>query len=717
MTHALRAVAPLQPLYTIPGDDLIGEVLIPAMSAASSLRCMVGFFSSAAFRHVAPGIAQFVNGTNGTFQLLISPALDDADSEALRTAVANRDDVLRRAAETLLEGAKLSDSALEQHTLDCLAYLLAAGRLDIRFVLMADGGMFHPKVWIFHDDRDLLVAHGSSNVTVAGLLFNFEAVSVERSWAGEEAMTRTLRFRDLFERLWSGDDPDTLTLDLSAGLELARRVPTVPPTIEDFWRAWHADAVRGLIPPLPSGRLISEPNPDLVPHETLRIPYGLAWESGAFRHQARAVRAWEEAVGRGLLSMATGSGKTVTSLICATRLQDSSEQPLFVVIAAPYRPLVEQWREEVRDFGVTPVGSGHLGSAARDSIISEAVRRLSHRVSDVEIAVVTHDYLLSDGFSALLESIPTSVATLLIADEVHNLGRPRFLARPPNEFQYRIGLSATPVLQYNEAGTQAIADYFGNTVFEFGLADAIGVCLVPYNYFIHPVPLAADEMAQWDDLTEKLVRVGFVGHDEGLDGNLSPEVLALLVKRRSVLEAAAAKVGMLRELLEQEGVDEVRHTLVYCSDKRPEQLVAVNRELLDLGLFVRQLTAAETSDRHRTADILQDFGRGVYQVITCKRVLDEGVDLPQVRQAFLLASSTVRRQWVQRRGRVLRRCDAIGKTIADLHDFLVVPDNQTSSSGRAILRQELDRARTFAELAANSGSPNGPFAAMADVSG
>jgi superfamily II DNA or RNA helicase len=713
---ALRELAQMQPLYTIPGDDLIGEVLIPAMSAASSLRCMAGFFSSAAFRHVAPGIAAFINETGGTFRLLISPALDDADREAVRAALSRREDVLRRAVETLLEGARLSESALELHTLDCLSYLLAAGRLDIRFVLMTDGGMFHPKVWIFHDGRDLLVAHGSSNVTAAGLLFNFEAVSVERSWTGEDAIIRTVRFRDLFERLWSGDDPDTLTIDLSAGLDLARRIPSEPPTIEDFWRAWHLDAARGLAPSLPSGLLVPTPTPGSVTREALRIPRGLAWESGPFAHQGRAVRAWEEAGGRGLLSMATGSGKTVASLICASRLQDSAENSLLVVIAAPYRPLVEQWREEARRFGVSPLGLGQLPSAARDSVIREAVRRLDRGVSGVEIAVVTHNYLLSDGFAEALEAIPTSVATLLIADEVHNLGRPRFLARAPEQFQYRIGLSATPVLQYNEEGTQAIADYFGDTVFEFGLAEAIGVCLVPYNYFLHPVPLAADEMEQWEELTQKLIRVGFIGHDEGLDGNLSPEVLALLVKRRAVLEAAAAKVGMLRELLENEGTDEVRHTLVYCSDKRPEQLLAVNRELLDLGLFVRQLTAAETADRRRTADILQDFGRGDYQVITCKRVLDEGVDLPQVRQAFLLASSTVRRQWVQRRGRILRRCDAIGKTIADLHDFLVIPDDPNSSGGRAILSQELERARAFAELAANSGSPDGPFATIGDVS-
>ncbi len=717
MTHGLRNLAPTKPLYTVPADDLIGDVLIPAMSAVSSLRCMAGFFGSAAFRYVAPGIAAFVNKTSGLFQLLISPMLDEADREAIRTAITRREDVLRKAAESILERAKLSESAVEQHTLECLSYLLAAGRLEIRFVLMADGGMFHPKVWIFHDGHDLLVAHGSSNVTAAGLLFNFEAVSVEQSWKGEEAMTRSVQFRDLFDRLWSGHDPDTLTLDVSAGLALARPPPVTPPTIEDFWRAWYIDATRGLAPPLPRGRLVAEPNPDFARHEKLRIPEGLAWESGTFAHQGRAVRAWEKAGGRGLLSMATGSGKTVTSLICATRIQGSSHMPLLVVIAAPYRPLVEQWREEVRHFSVIPLGLGHLGSAERDSVILEAIRRLERSVSAVEVAVVTHDYLLSDGFAAVLESISSStVMSLLIADEVHNLGRPRFLARPPEAFQQRIGLSATPVLQYNEAGTQAIADFFGDTVFEFSLAEAIGVCLVPYNYFLHPVPLASNEMDQWEELTEKLVRAGYAGHDEGRDADLSPEVVALLVKRRAVLEAAAAKVGMLRDLLVDEGIDNVRHTLVYCSDKRPEQLIAVNRELLDLGLFVRQLTAEETADRHRTAEILQDFGRGEYQVITCKRVLDEGVDLPQVRQAFLLASSTVRRQWVQRRGRILRRCDSIGKAVADLHDFLVVPDDPGSRGGRAILGQELERARAFAELAANSGAPDGPFATIDEVS-
>jgi superfamily II DNA or RNA helicase len=714
---ALRDLDRLRPLYTVPGDDLIGEVLVPAMASCSSVRCMAGFFHSSAFRHLAPGLAAFVNGTAGAFRLLISPALDDADRAALRSASTDPDEVLARAALTILKEAGLSASALEQHTLDCLGYLLAAGRLFIRFVLMPDGGMFHPKVWLFKSDADVVAAHGSSNATTAGLLFNFEAVSIDRSWSGPEALERVVALEGVFERLWQGHEPSTLTIDLPTGLDLATPLGLSdrPPTIDDFWRAWHVDAAAGLAPPLPAGHQLPAVNPVFFGDEALAIPAGLQWQSGPFSHQGRAVAAWEAAGGKGLLSMATGSGKTVTSLICAARLQDTAA-PLLVVVAAPYRPLVEQWADEVRDFGVEPANLARLDGRERARVVRDAVMRLERKVSRVEAIVMTHEFLLSDAFDGLLADVPDGLATLLIADEVHNLGRPRFLARPPERFDHRLGLSATPVLQYNEEGTQAIADFFGETVFEFSLKDAIGVCLVPYNYYLHPVELAPDEEQQWDELTEKLIRAGFRGSDDGKsEGTLSAEVVALLVKRRAVLEGAAAKVSALVAEMKSGGLDEVRHTLVYCSDKRPEQLIAVNRALMDEGMFVRQITAEETVDRRRTSEILDDFALGDYQVITCKRVLDEGVDLPQVRTAYLLASSTVRRQWIQRRGRILRRCDAVGKRLAHLHDFLVVPSEPESPSGGAILRQELERARAFAELSANAGGPTGPFATMEQI--
>ena len=227
----LRELNRLRPLYTVPGDDLIGEVLVPAMVSCGSVRCMAGFFHSSAFRHLAPGLAAFVNETDGAFQLLISPVLDDEDRAALRSATAEPAEVLARTARTILDGAGLSPSVLEQHTLDCLAYLLVTGRLFIRFVLMPDGGMFHPKVWLFKSDADVVAVHGSSNATTAGMLFNFEAVSIDRSWSGSEALDRVVVLEGVFERLWEGKEPSTLTIDLPAGLALATRLgrSAVPP--------------------------------------------------------------------------------------------------------------------------------------------------------------------------------------------------------------------------------------------------------------------------------------------------------------------------------------------------------------------------------------------------------------------------------------------------------------------------------------------------------
>jgi superfamily II DNA or RNA helicase len=183
-----------------------------------------------------------------------------------------------------------------------------------------------------------------------------------------------------------------------------------------------------------------------------------------------------------------------------------------------------------------------------------------------------------------------------------------------------------------------------------------------------------------------------------------------------VIENASAKIAALRELLHAAGLRSIRHTLVYTSDKNPNQLREVNSLLgHDLDIVFHQLTTAETSQHAKSGSILKKFASGDIQVITCKRVLDEGVNIPQVDTAYLLASSTVKRQWVQRRGRILRHCDEIGKEIAGLHDFLVVPPSMDSPAGRSILRGERLRVLEFAQSAQNAGGQNDPFRVLQDI--
>ena len=706
----LKILEEANSLYAVPKDDLVQEVMIPALKASQNLRCMFGFFDSSSFSQLAPGLAVFVNETAGTMQLLVSPHIGPADSKAIDLAMQDPEQVLMSSAKVLIDDAKISEFALVRHHYDCLAYLLAAGRLEMRLVLMKDRGLFHPKVWLFDDGDNVVAAHGSSNLTTPGLLWNYETVSLARLWRGGDASETIERLETLFNNVWENvDEDETLAIELPQALKyqiIADGKHSPVPTIEDFWKAWKIDAETGQIP-APPPRVLT---PISFETKQLKIPSGLSWRDGPFAHQGAAVDDWENADGRGILALATGAGKTVAALIAATRLQKRAN-PLLVVIAAPYRPLIAQWEDEVRLFDVEPVPLSRLTGKARTQRLADAINMLRLQGSAVEVLVITHNFLRSNEFRTHLAALPKNVKTLLIADEVHNLGSRSFLEDRPERFDFRLGLSATPERQYDPEGTAELFDFFGPVVSRFELSQAIGVCLVPYDYHLHRIGLDSEELDEWLELTNRLRKAGFLTKQQDADDGpeLSADITRLLVKRRAVVENAQAKIGMLQSLLEGRNLSEMRHTLIYTSDKRPQQIIDVNVLLNNLRVIAHQFTSEETSSKKKARSILSDFAEGSYQVLTCKRVLDEGVNIPQVTEAFLLASNTVERQWVQRRGRLLRRCQEIKKDKAVLHDFIVVPPDDAGPLARSILSSEIVRAQAFAALADNAGRPNGPF--------
>jgi superfamily II DNA or RNA helicase len=301
-----------------------------------------------------------------------------------------------------------------------------------------------------------------------------------------------------------------------------------------------------------------------------------------------------------------------------------------------------------------------------------------------------------------------AAARLLIGDEVHNLGRESFVSNPPAFFEHRLALSATPVRQYDPDGTEAVFDFFGEVVYKFTLRDAIGRCLVEYDYYLHPVALTEMEMDLWKEITARIRQNAWRQTD-----NQPDEYLAKLFRdRRLLLETAEDKIETLSRLLDQENLNTLRHTLIYASDKEPRQLDAVNSLLNQKGVLFHQLTAEETADRRQTRQIIEAFQGGDIQVLTAKRVLDEGVNIPQISKAFILASTTVERQWIQRRGRLLRTCKETGKTHSVINDLLALPpslDTTIDGDARALIRSELRRAQEFASLARNAGKADGPL--------
>ena len=406
--------------------------------------------------------------------------------------------------------------------------------------------------------------------------------------------------------------------------------------------------------------------------------------------------------------MATGSGKTITSILGAYRLY-GKRNPLLIVIAAPYTPLIEQWCGVAKQFGLDPKKLSTSKNSKLNSI-QRIKRRLCNGVSAVEVIVVTHDTLCKPYFLNAIEDI--NCERLLIADEVHHLGRQNFVSNMPEFFEYRLGLSATPERQYDQEGTTALLDFFGSTVFQFTLDEAIGSCLVEYDYYIHPVMLNEDEMAKWHKITYKIKKNAWRNRDE----DSSEYVKKLFRDRRALLETASSKITKLKELLDSS--NELHHTLIYASDKGPKQLNEINHLLNKKHIMFHQITKNETRNPEQTSRIIKEFQDGNIQVLTAKRVLDEGMDIPQICQAFILASNTVERQWVQRRGRLLRKCSDIGKTYSIIHDLVVIPKTyESDSEANTMIKSELVRALEFAQLARNAGESNGANSDYIEIKG
>ena len=703
--HQFRQV---RPAYRIPDQDLIGEVIVPAMRLADEVRIEAGFFSSRCLAQIAPGLAAFINDTSCTLRLMISPEISAEDQEAIRTGVVGPKTVLERTIAKLFESARISQSAIERHAVETLSYLVASNRLKIRVVLM-NRGMFHKKIWLFRSGGQWLAVHGSGNATERGLLLNGEQMSVDRAWTdGSQSEARVNIFLDEWSTQWDNRYESSLTLQLDQVLPLLRTYSSSrPPTTSDFWKAWRIDSEAGLEPALPDG-YESEPL-DLQ----LQIPDFLEWTTGRYAHQADAVAALIDN-GGGILSMATGGGKTRTALIAASQLQDTLARHLCVVILAPSRPLIRQWSDDVKDFGIDPVILTGMSPVARRGELERlaiAFRTIKPRT---EILLMSNAlFTQPDSAERLwLDRLPNSVTRLLIADEVHNLGSAAFVENPPEFFEHRVGLSATPIRQYDPDGTDQLFGYFGGPpVFEFTLGDAIASgCLVPYHYYLHPVEFDSAEMEFYEELTEELLRAGFRITDDGRTVGLTPRVEMLLRRRRALVEQAGAKLDALRTILTGLKPSSISKTLIYTSAKevvmnKQRQITAVNRMLQDLRVTSHQYTSEETGSS-RSTSLLEGFGNGDYQVLTAMRVLDEGIDIPQTDTAFLMASSTVEREWIQRRGRILR--NAPGKKFAHLHDFIVVPPDNGSNSGASLLRSELRRANAFADLAENEYDPGGP---------
>jgi superfamily II DNA or RNA helicase len=296
---------------------------------------------------------------------------------------------------------------------------------------------------------------------------------------------------------------------------------------------------------------------------------------------------------------------------------------------------------------------------------------------------------------------------LFVADEVHNLGASKLSSALPEGIKLRLGLSATPERWFDLDGTQRLNSYFGAVLEpKLGIKEAIELgALTPYRYYPILIELTDLERAEYLELSTRIARLYGIA-----DGNLEDVALnTLLIKRARLVGTAANKLVALRKIATDKR--DATHMLFYCGDGSVESDIdeSIRRQVdevtkllgSEIGLRVARYTAETELDERDT--LRQDLDSGRLQGLVAIRCLDEGVDIPSVRTAVILASSTNPRQFVQRRGRVLRRYP--GKDFAEIYDMIVVPPKEAyaSESERSLLRKELKRFVEFADIALNAG--------------
>lgn len=650
--------------------NMVADFYEPALSASIRYDRGVGFFSSGWLRLLSKGLIHFATN-GGQARIITSPILDEDDWVALQAGAEARLNPILRSA--LIRNIAELREKLEGDTLSALAWMVADGILTFKLALPQNklSGDFHDKFGIYTDAEGNRVSfNGSPNESIRGTQ-NYESNRIFKSW---EPPFLPLVEADVkrFERLWENQDLNVRVFDLpeAAKEEILKLRPKERPYPTPPWiKLQHIKDEKAPYQPA---------RPHIPEQITLR-PY-----------QNEAIDAWFAQDCRGLFEMATGTGKTITALAASAQLF-IREDRLAVIIAVPYQHLVDQWHQEAAEFGYKPILAYQSKSSWLDKLNHQIIEFNGGYRPFISV-IVTHSTFISPDFQGSIARLDSPA--LIIADEVHHLGAERSRQHYPEQIPYRLALSATPDRWFDDAGTIALRAYFGDTVFSFTLEQAIGVSLTPYYYYPHLVELTEDEMVEYEALSVKIARL-INQEDEEKQSALK----ILLIKRANLLNTAVNKLDTLRELLEQ--AKHIEHTLFYCA---PNQINEVMQLVgWEKGILVDQFTAEESPQERQT--LLANFASGNLQALAAMKCLDEGVDVPSTRTAYFLASSSNPREFIQRRGRILRK--APGKEHSIIHDLIATPPvtyDQASAAfqvERSIVRRELQRFKEFANPALN----------------
>jgi superfamily II DNA or RNA helicase len=647
-----------KPTYDSFIDLPIEHFFVPSLENSVEYNRAVGYFSSAILTVLSEAFTNFAE-RGGKMNLICSPILTAGDAVTFEEVSKNKLlDSLNRTLD------QLDSDGLIQQPLNLMAGLIKSGCLSVKFAIPYDpsAGIFHQKIGLFRDDLGSEIAFsGSNNESLSGWMEmkNSESFSVYTSWRDSNDLERVEDVSRRFNKMWANQYRGFDIIDFSKSLNFIERRSHEDVELlklKSDVQEWYKEVVR-------ARRGLSD--------DWLRL------------YQRQVVNNWIENDYQGVVSFATGAGKTITAIGAIKEWRDELDKRV-VIILVPSIRLQKQWLKEMRKFDwFKNLDFLLVGGDAKPDTWMKGLKDFTssrrHPDDGIVIAVIQ-----SAREAAFFERVTWGGHVLVVADEMHKLGAPSY-----REFLENIsaggllGLSATPE-RYNDEENIFLAELFGpelKPIVDISYAQELGV-LVQYRYRFETVMLTEDEIEKYQEFTRIIGR---------LSSNLNPEdagrMQIVQSQRANVLKNASAKLGVAANIIRREYVPG-SSWLIFCNDQ--SQLNSLKELIHDLQPF--DIHVGMEGDADETIKLFETKGG----ILLSIHMFDEGVDIPSIDHCLILASSQSKREFIQRRGRVLRVNKNAIKGLAEIWDLIVV-----DTEGIAFVDSEADRAMDFARLALN----------------
>ena len=689
----------LKESYRTP-DNIVEDFYIPLLSNAKKYDRAVGFFSSSVLIELSKGLINLVKN-GGKMRLITSPKLQEQDIQAMKDGYDKRE-IIDKA---IMREWKEPKNYIEEERLNFLSHMIEDGYLDIKIAFKKPFGLYHEKIGILTDaDGNAIAFSGSLNESEQAISLNFESIDAFTSWADE---SRTNKKIEYFEETWN---------NLTRSLEVIDFPKVAREKLQSYKKEHYNEHIDDEETKDLSGETesIVSNKPTVISKNIPMLPPLTERFKGLHTYQTDAIQEWKNKGYRGIFDMATGTGKTYTGLGALVDLYNHCNSDLAVVICCPFIHLVEQWVEDLVKFNIEPiVGYGNSIQKNWRDKLSKAVQYHNYKIKGKKFFcfITTNATFYSEFVQNEFKKMNHN--SLLMVDEAHYFGAEFIRKNLPQNFEYRLALSATIDRHGDEEGTKVLYEYFGEKCIEYTLEMAIEAgMLTKYYYYPIIINLTPEELSLYKELTKKIAKF-IVGSDK----KHIPEAAKLyLLKRAKLIAGAENKLSALKEAIKP--YKDKKHLLVYCgattldfqnTDSDSLKQIQVVCKMLgnDLNMKVAKFTAEE--DIKQRQNIKNLFSKGdMLQVLVAIKCLDEGFNIPEIRTAFILASTTNPKEYIQRRGRVLRLAE--GKKYAEIYDFITLPRpleeiyNLTTAEQKyeqGLVKREFERMKEFNRMAIN----------------